>query len=119
MTTTAYCPECDQRLKLGARPRVGQRTVCSRCNAHLEIVALSPLELDISDSYLPMPDPTAKKRRVVEAPCIECYHSLKLGTHPRKGQQIICPECQTPLELVSLDPLELDISMTRRRKGSK
>jgi lysine biosynthesis protein LysW len=119
MTTTALCPECYQRLKLGAHPRIGQRTVCSRCNTHLEIVALSPLELDISEVSLPRPDATARKRGVVETPCTECDHSLKLGTHPRTGQQLVCPECQTPLEVVSLNPLELDISVTVWKKGPR
>ena len=117
MTTTAFCPECYQPLKLGAHPRIGQRSVCSRCNTHLEIVALSPPELDIFDSYLPGPDAIAKKRGVVETLCIECDHSLKLGTHPRTGQQLVCPECQTPLEVVSLNPLELDISVTAWKNG--
>jgi hypothetical protein len=80
-------------------------------------VALSPPELDISDSYLPRPDAIAKRRGVVETLCIECDHSLKLGTHPRTGQQLVCPECQTLLEVVSLNPLELDISVTAWKNG--
>ena len=118
MTITAFCPECYQRLKLGARPRIGQRSVCSRCNTHLEIVALSPPELDVSD-ILPGSDAIAKKRGVVETLCVECDHSLKLGTHPRRGQQLVCPECQAQLEVVSLNPLELDIPMTAWKKGKR
>jgi lysine biosynthesis protein LysW len=109
MTTIALCPECNQRLKLGARPHIGQRSVCFRCNTHLEVVGLSPPELDIYDIYLPRPAAIEKKKGAVETFCIECDHSLKLGTHPRRGEQFICPECQTHLEVVSLNPLELDI----------
>jgi lysine biosynthesis protein LysW len=117
MTVIAFCPECHQRLKLGARPRIGQRSVCSRCNTHLEIVGLSPAELDIYDIFLPRPGLTTERKIVAEAFCPGCDHSLKLGTHPRRGQQFICPECQTYLEVVSLNPLELDIPMSVWKKG--
>jgi lysine biosynthesis protein LysW len=82
-------------------------------------VALSPLELDSADVSLPRPDTAVKKKGVVETPCTECDHSLKLGTHPRAGQQLVCPECQTQLEVVSLDPLELDISIAAWKKGPR
>ena len=116
MTNNALCPECDHRLKLGVRPRIGQRSVCSKCNTPLEIVSLSPLELDIYDTYQPKPALTANRRTMAEAVCPECDCSIKLGTHPRGGQQIVCPECRTQLEVASLNPLELDI-LSVIRKG--
>jgi hypothetical protein len=42
----AFCVHCDERIDLGAWPRVGQRVVCSHCQARLEIIGLSPIEMD-------------------------------------------------------------------------
>jgi lysine biosynthesis protein LysW len=106
--TIAFCPECEHRLKLGTRPRMGQRVTCPECEVKLEVVSLNPLELD---AYI-LETSNAKKRTVAEVFCSECGHLLKLGTRPREGQQVICPECKTNLEVVSLSPLELEISMT-------
>jgi lysine biosynthesis protein LysW len=111
--TVVFCPECEHRLKLGARARIGQRIICPKCKANLEVVSLTPPELDF---YIPNPATTPKKKSVAEVFCPECECCLKLGTRPRRGQQIICPECEAVLEVVSLDPLELDIS-TAEWKG--
>ncbi len=43
---TAFCPDCDHWIDVGARPKVGQQVVCSNCGAELEIISLEPLELD-------------------------------------------------------------------------
>lgn len=43
---TAYCPECEQMVKLGAEPMEGQRVTCSNCGTMLEVVSLEPLGLD-------------------------------------------------------------------------
>jgi alpha-aminoadipate carrier protein LysW len=40
--------------------------------------------------------------------CIDCDARFKLNPAPRLGQIITCPECGTELEVISLDPLELD-----------
>jgi MFS family permease len=117
MTTIAFCPECDHRFKLGARPRIGQRRVCPNCSTRLEIVNLSPVELDVYDIYVPSAGATPHKNAAAEAICPKCDHSLKLGTHPREGQQVMCLECTTHLEVVSLNPLELDIPMIGWKKG--
>jgi lysine biosynthesis protein LysW len=42
----AVCPACDEDVIVPGRVRLGQTVVCSRCGARLEIIALSPLELD-------------------------------------------------------------------------
>ena len=44
--------------------------------------------------------------------CPECDHRLKLGAHPHKGQRLICPSCETSLTVISLSPVELDLTMT-------
>lgn len=41
-----YCPECDEPIRLGDRPSKGQKVTCPACGAYLEVVALSPIELD-------------------------------------------------------------------------
>lgn len=47
-----FCPECDSRIKLRS-PRPGQRVTCHACGTGLEVIELSPLELDwaFSDDY--------------------------------------------------------------------
>jgi lysine biosynthesis protein LysW len=40
--------------------------------------------------------------------CLECRKSIDLGAWPREGQRLICTECGTCLEVISLKPLELD-----------
>lgn len=41
-----YCPECDNAVKLGAQPKIGQHVTCMHCGAYLEVMSLSPVELD-------------------------------------------------------------------------
>jgi lysine biosynthesis protein LysW len=42
----AFCPDCEESISLGPRPKVGQRISCPHCNAELEVIDTSPLELD-------------------------------------------------------------------------
>jgi len=42
------CPECDQKIVVN-RPRMGQRIICSSCEAELEVISVHPLELDWAD----------------------------------------------------------------------
>ena len=41
----SYCPECYSRVRLRT-PRLGQRIQCRECGTALEVVDLTPLELD-------------------------------------------------------------------------
>ena len=118
MTAAVFCSDCGNRLKLGAHPRVGQRKVCPRCGTRLEIVSVSPLILDVYDINTPRPR-TIPKKTVAESICPECDHSVRLGPHPREGQQVECPGCRTDLEVVSVDPLDLDIPLAMWKKGSR
>ena len=43
---TALCPDCGQKIVIGPKPKKGQWVSCPHCNADLEIVSISPLELD-------------------------------------------------------------------------
>ena len=42
----AFCPECEDPIQIGDRPKVGQRVTCHSCGAELEVIEASPLELD-------------------------------------------------------------------------
>ncbi len=40
--------------------------------------------------------------------CVCCDHAVSLGPHRTKGQIITCQSCGTLLEVLALDPPELD-----------
>ena len=42
----AFCPDCEEPIHFKLRPKVGDRIVCSSCESELEVVEVSPLELD-------------------------------------------------------------------------
>lgn len=42
----AFCPECEGEFRVGPQLKVGQRITCPHCDAELEIIHLTPLELD-------------------------------------------------------------------------
>ena len=113
MSSIGFCPECGQRIKLGGHPRIRQRVVCSECETNLEVTNSDPVELDI---YVPAPKPRSSisRRAVTEIACPECRHLLNLGAHPFLHQTIVCPRCHTQLEVLNLNPLELD-ELTQER----
>jgi lysine biosynthesis protein LysW len=43
---TALCPDCGQKIVIGPKPKKGQWVSCPHCNADLELISVSPLELD-------------------------------------------------------------------------
>ena len=40
--------------------------------------------------------------------CICCNNAVRLESHFMRGQTITCPNCSTLLEVISLNPPELD-----------
>jgi hypothetical protein len=42
----AFCPDCEEPIRLASRPKVGLRLSCRSCSAELEVIEVSPLELD-------------------------------------------------------------------------
>ncbi len=42
------------------------------------------------------------------ATCPDCGNEINLGAKPKEGQPVTCPECGADLEIISLEPLELD-----------
>jgi lysine biosynthesis protein LysW len=45
---------------------------------------------------------------MVTAFCLDCGYSVSLGPQATEGQMITCPNCDAQLEVINLDPLELD-----------
>lgn len=43
-----------------------------------------------------------------KAICPSCGEWVKLPDHPKIGQKITCPECEADLEVIEVDPVELD-----------
>jgi hypothetical protein len=44
--TIAFCPDCEEGISFRVKPKLGQRITCPSCDADLEIINVSPLELD-------------------------------------------------------------------------
>jgi lysine biosynthesis protein LysW len=42
------------------------------------------------------------------AVCAECDEDIQIPGRPRLGQKVSCPHCGAQLEVVDLEPLELD-----------
>jgi lysine biosynthesis protein LysW len=42
----AFCPDCEEPIRISVQPKVGQRLTCRSCGAELEVIETSPLELD-------------------------------------------------------------------------
>jgi lysine biosynthesis protein LysW len=40
--------------------------------------------------------------------CPDCGSKITLNPHPVLGKKLTCPECDTELEVISVDPLDLD-----------
>ena len=48
------------------------------------------------------------RKKLAVADCPDCGERISLGSRPREGQQLTCSECGALLEIISLQPLELD-----------
>jgi len=46
--------------------------------------------------------------KTATASCLDCGRTIDLGPQPRDGQQFTCSHCGTQLEIINLQPLELD-----------
>ncbi len=43
--------------------------------------------------------------------CTECDETIELTGRGRIGQKVVCPNCGASLEVVSTEPLELDLAL--------
>lgn len=48
------------------------------------------------------------RTRTAVAPCPGCGRPVNLGSRPRVGQRLACPNCGDYLEIINMEPLELD-----------
>jgi len=72
------------------------------------VVNLTPLELDLAPNSLTGPK---KKGTRIEVPCPECDHLLKLGTNTPLGEELVCENCEAELEVIGVNPFELDLAL--------
>lgn len=43
---SAECPECETKIRFPQAPQIGETLTCHECGETLQIISLSPLELD-------------------------------------------------------------------------
>jgi lysine biosynthesis protein LysW len=48
---------------------------------------------------------------MLRAECPECGETVELRENARVGDRVVCVECNTELEILSLYPLELDYAL--------
>jgi hypothetical protein len=49
--------------------------------------------------------------------CLDCERKIDLGADPRVGQRVRCLYCEVELEVINLEPLELDWIYERSSSG--
>jgi len=109
MKIQVFCPECEQILQVGPRVNKGQRLICSRCNTQLITTKVNPVEVDLASNH--QVDTNNKKAKTVDLACPECETFIRLSINVRAGQQLNCPQCYSVLEVVSIDPIELEVAL--------
>ena len=45
---------------------------------------------------------------MANAYCPDCDETIVLNPTPKVGKRLTCPHCDTDLEVISVDPVELD-----------
>ena len=51
--------------------------------------------------------------------CLDCDREIELGPDPQIGQRIKCPHCAVELEIINLEPPELDWIYERINPGAE
>ena len=118
MSKGITCPECYQHLKLGPRPIKGQQVRCSGCGTKLIVTGLEPVEVEAA--FLNSSGSTPKKRdHVSETICPECDNYIKINTRLHPGQLITCQACSQLLEIISINPIDVDVAAPLPRSQSR
>lgn len=107
---TAQCPICEQKINLGRKVKFLDRLSCPTCEAALEVINTSPVELDWI-FYDEHHDSNGRDRikNSNNGRCPLCRDNVHIGSSQLKvGNRVMCPGCDAQLEIVSLIPLELD-----------
>ena len=50
----------------------------------------------------------ATVKKMIAVTCLDCEKSFYLDYQPIEGQIINCPHCEAELEVINVNPLELD-----------
>ena len=53
----------------------------------------------------------SERGRIKTTQCPECDGTIVFGTKMKLGKSIECPECGVMLEVISLNPFELDYAL--------
>lgn len=102
------CPICGDPVKLKNSPRLGQTLTCSGCDAELEVVNISPFELDVFD----IDKSTSQQFSKNNLKCLVCLTKIPYDKELWVGDRIDCPTCGAELLVTSLNPVELDWSFS-------
>jgi len=108
MKISAECPLCGINISFNKMPTIGNQLNCPTCETSLVVVDQSPLELEIIFEELPA-DPVNlgnNERPIIRCPL--CDEKLKLPGKVRIGQIITCTGCESELEIVDTDPIQLE-----------
>jgi hypothetical protein len=57
---TEFCPDCEMPIRIGPRPKIGQRVTCPHCTARLKVTEVSPLEFYWAEDEQPVVPKGAK-----------------------------------------------------------
>ena len=58
-----------------------------------------------------MDDTTTQKKTIT---CLDCETVIELSDDIEVGDVVVCEECGTELEIISIDPLEVDYLMIEK-----
>ncbi|GAB4436843.1 MAG: hypothetical protein Kow0031_18620 [Anaerolineae bacterium] len=90
--------------------------VCHRCGTALTITRLEPLEIEVQATTHAVRD--KPKLKSVEVPCPKCDDFICIDSHVREGFQVKCSNCHAMLEVISTDPLELEVPLKTSVRGN-
>lgn len=113
MIDRTFCPECQFSLKVGPRPHKGQRLSCPECQTKLVVTDIAPLTVDLATFRA---SATVTQGNTIDIDCPECDGFVRLSVKVPEGYQLTCEHCQTPLQVVSINPIDLDVALPTRLK---
>ena len=107
----AKCPVCGGKIKVDNRPRLGQRYNCRWCSSLLEVTEIVPFELEScydEEDYVVAHRNGGKAKGNIPA-CPVCTSDVRTHQKPKLGDLLPCPSCEMQLEVVGINPVELDL----------
>lgn len=107
----AKCPVCGSKIKVHHKPKLGQRYSCRWCISLLEVTEIVPLELEscYDEEVTAVPRRNGDKKKGNILTCPICTSKVRMHQKPRLGDRLLCPSCETQLDVVGVNPVELDL----------